>query len=137
MRLLNYPLSIISLCILFSCSHHRHPEKKIFRYNEQTGIASLDPAFAKNQSIMWAIHQLYNTLIEVDENMHLKPSLAKSWEISPDNLRFVFHLRTDVNFHDDAAFANGMGRKLTAGDVVFSFNRIIDKNVASPGAWIF
>ena len=32
-----------------------------------TGIASLDPAFAKNQSIMWAVHQLYNTLVEVDQ----------------------------------------------------------------------
>ncbi|MEO5889555.1 MAG: ABC transporter substrate-binding protein [Ferruginibacter sp.] len=127
---------VVSL-VLFSCSSHRHSDKKIFHYNEQTGIASLDPAFAKNQSIMWAIHQLYNTLIEVDENMQLKGSLAKSWEVSPDNLHFTFHLRTDVHFHDDAAFLGSRGRLLTATDVVYSFNRIIDKNVASPGAWIF
>jgi peptide/nickel transport system substrate-binding protein len=138
MRFINYQLSILVLSILFfSCSSHQHPDKKIFRYNEQTGIASLDPAFAKNQSIMWAIHQLYNTLIEVDENMQLKPSLAKSWDLSPDNLRFTFHLRTDVYFHDDAVFANSKGRLLTAADVAYSFNRIVDKNVASPGAWIF
>ena len=86
---------------------------------------------------MWAIHQLYNTLIEVDENMQLKPSLAKSWELSSDNLQFTFHLRTDVYFHDDAAFANSKGRLLTAADVAYSFRRIIDKEVASPGAWIF
>ena len=49
---------------------------------------------------MWAVHQLYNTLVEVDENMQLKPSLAKSWELSPDNLLFTFHLRTDVYFHE-------------------------------------
>lgn len=138
MRLKHYPLSIISLSIiLLSCSNHQHPDKKIFHYNEQTGIASLDPAFAKNQSIMWAIHQLYNTLIEVDDKMQLKPSLAKSWELSSDNLLFTFHLRTDVYFHDDAAFTNGKGRLLTAGDVAYSFNRIIDRSVASPGAWIF
>ncbi|MEP7143753.1 MAG: ABC transporter substrate-binding protein [Ferruginibacter sp.] len=134
----HYQLSIIQFSIiLLSCSSHQHPDKKIFHYNEQTGIASLDPAFAKNQSIMWAIHQLYNTLIEVDENMQLTPALAKSWELSPDNLRFTFHLRTDVYFHDDGAFANATGRLLTAGDVAYSFNRIVDKNVASPGAWIF
>ena len=123
------------LLVLFisSCRDHSHPEKQIFRYNEQTGIASLDPAFAKNQSIMWAIHQLYNTLIEVDEHMRLKPSLAKSWEISADNLRFTFHLRTDVFFHDDPAFTNGKGRRLVATDVVYSFNRLMDKNTASPG----
>ncbi|MBC7890522.1 MAG: ABC transporter substrate-binding protein [Ferruginibacter sp.] len=138
MNLNHYSLSIISCSIiLLSCSNHQHPEKKIFHYNEQSGIASLDPAFAKNQSVMWAIHQLYNTLVEVDENMHLKPSLAKSWELSPDNLRFTFHLRTDVYFHDDAVFVNARGRLLTASDVAYSFSRIVDKNVASPGAWIF
>ena len=138
MRLNIYPLSIITVFIIFiSCKSHQHPDKKIFHYNEQTGIASLDPAFARNQSIMWVVHQLYNTLIEVDEEMHLKPSLAKSWQLSADNLTFTFHLRTDVYFTDDAAFDNGKGRQLIASDVVYSFNRITDKNVASPGAWIF
>jgi ABC-type transport system substrate-binding protein len=47
---------------------------------------------------MWAIHQVYNTLLEVDENMLLKGSLAHRWDISPDNLVFTFHLRTDVFF---------------------------------------
>jgi len=139
----NYQLFIIQLsiivlsCCIISCNSHQHPDKKIFHYNEQTGIASLDPAFAKNQSIMWAVHQLYNTLIEVDEHMQLKPSLAKNWDISADNLSFIFHLRTDVYFHDDEAFANNRGRRLTAADVAYSFNRILDKSTASPGAWIF
>jgi peptide/nickel transport system substrate-binding protein len=133
-----YAIIIILLSInLCCCTSHKHPDKKIFRYNETTGIASLDPAFAKNQSIMWAIHQIYNTLIEVDDNMQMKPSLAKSWEFEDGNRKIIFHLRTDVYFQDDAAFVNGKGRKLIANDVVYSFNRIIDKNTASPGAWIF
>lgn len=111
--------------------------KKIFHYNEQTGIASLDPAFAKNQSIMWAVHQLYNTLVEVDKDLNIVPSLAKSWEISGDRRTYTFHLRNDVFFHDDAAFAGGKGRQMTAKDVVYSFKRIIDRQTASPGAWIF
>ena len=131
-----YLLSLIYCCCI-GCKNHQHPDKKIFHYNETTGIASLDPAFAKNQSIMWPVHQLYSTLVEVDENMQIKPLLAKSWDISSDNLVFTFHLRTDVFFHDDDAFENGNGRKLTAGDVRYSFNRIMDKNTASPGAWIF
>jgi oligopeptide transport system substrate-binding protein len=122
---------------LASCSSHSHPDKKIFHYNESSGIASLDPAFAKNQSVMWAVHQLYNTLVEVDSTMHSVPSLAKGWEISADNLTYTFHLRTNVFFQDDEAFANNKGRKFTADDVEYSFKRIIDKNTASPGAWIF
>ncbi|MGN6295905.1 MAG: ABC transporter substrate-binding protein [Ginsengibacter sp.] len=122
--------------VISSCSHHSD-DKNIFRYNEQSGIATLDPAFAKNQSIMWAVHQIYNTLVQIDDNLNLVPSLAKSWDISADNLVFTFHLRNDVYFQDNEAFPRGKGRKMTAADVVYSFSRILDKSIASSGAWIF
>lgn len=109
----------------------------IFRYNEATGIASLDPAFSRNQSIMWAVHQLYNTLVEVDSRLNLVPSLARSWEVSADKLEYTFHLRTDVFFHDNEVFPQGKGRRMTAADVAYSLGRITDKQVASTGAWIF
>ncbi len=127
----------ILIAFAFSSCGNRGKGKNIFHYNEQTGIATLDPAFAKNQSIMWAVHQLYNTLVQTDDDLNIIPSLAKSWEESGDNMRFVFHLRNDVFFHDNDAFPNGKGRKMTAKDVVYSFSRIMDKNTASSGAWIF
>ncbi len=129
-------LTIILGLINFSCNRNEQV-KNIFHYNEQSGIATLDPAFAKNQSIMWATHQLFNTLVETDNNLNIVPSLAKSWDISDDNLTFVFHLRTDVFFHDNEIFPGGKGRKMTARDVMYSFERIMDKNTASSGAWIF
>ena len=135
-----FPFGIYALFLtlsFLSCKDHTHINKKIFRYNETSGIASLDPAFAKNQSIMWAIHQLYNTLIEVDSNMQLKPSLASSWEFTDSNKTITFHIRNDVFFQDDACFTNNKGRRLVAADVAYSFDRIIDKNTASPGSWIF
>src|SRR5690606_13111270 len=106
-------------------------------YNEYAGIASLDPAFAKNQSTMWPAHQLFNTLVEIDDSLNIKPSLAKHWDISPDKTTYTFYLRDDVWFHDDACFPDGKGRKMVASDVVFSFQRILDPKTASPGAWIF
>lgn len=124
------------LLVLASCKHQQ-ANKNIFHYNEQSGIATLDPAFAKNQSIIWVVHQIYNTLVQTDDSLNLMPSLAKSWDISADNLTFIFHLRTDVTFHDNDAFQNGKGRKMVAQDVVYSFERIMDKNTASSGAWIF
>lgn len=143
MKILIFSLPVFSLfigsCILLSsCGTGKHEvNKKVFRYNESTGIASLDPAFAKNQSIMWAIHQLYNGLVETDSNLHIVPLLARDWEISEEGKLYTFHLRTDVYFHDADCFDQGRGRRMTASDVVFSFSRIIDKKVASPGAWIF
>lgn len=123
--------------VLASCYSEKRSDKQIFHYNEFNGIASLDPAFAKNQSTMWPAHQLFNTLVEIDDDLHIIPSLAKSWDISDDKTVYLFHLRTDVFFHDDPVFTNGKGRKMVAADVVYSLNRIIDKQVASPGSWIF
>src|SRR5438876_8935323 len=102
---------------LFACTGKHQSNKNIFHYNEQTGIASLDPAFAKNQSIMWAVHQLYSTLVEIDKDLNIVPSIAKSWEISGDRRMYTFHLRNDVFFHDDVAFTFKKGRQLIAQDV--------------------
>jgi peptide/nickel transport system substrate-binding protein len=124
--------------VLFcGCHSKKHSDKKIFHYNEQTGIASLDPAFAKNQSTMWPAHQLFNTLVQTDDSLNIIPSLARRWRISDDRLTFTFYLRDDVFFHNDAAFPNGKGRRLVAADVEYSLGRIMDKQTASPGAWIF
>ncbi len=86
---------------------------------------------------MWTAHQLFNTLVEVDENLQIKPSLAKSWSFSTDKKQLTFQLRNDVYFHDDPVFAGGKGRRLTATDVQYSLQRIMNKATASPGAWIF
>jgi ABC-type transport system substrate-binding protein len=135
---LSKTLTLLSLVFLSAgCYDSSKEGANVFRYNEQTGIASLDPAFAKNQSIMWAIHQLYNTLVEVDSQLNIVPSLATRWDISPDRRTYTFHLRTDVFFHDDACFPGGKGRRLTAADVVYSFARLVDPATASPGSWIF
>ncbi len=131
-------LAIFGLILMLSdCSRQKNSGKQVFSYNEPTGIATLDPAFAKNQSIMWPIHQLYNTLVEIDTGLQIIPSLARSWEISADRLRYTFHLRKHIFFQDNEAFLNGKGRELTASDIVYSLSRIRDKAVASSGAWIF
>jgi ABC-type transport system substrate-binding protein len=122
---------------LMGCYNKRNSETNIFHYNEFNGISSLDPAFAKSQSVMWSAHQLFNTLVEIDDSLHIIPSVAKSWDISDDKTVYTFHLRNDVFFHNDAAFPSSKGRQLVAEDVVYSLSRILDKQVASPGSWIF
>lgn len=128
---------LLSAAFLSSCQNNRSSTKQVFHYNEASNIASLDPAFAKNQSIIWVVHQIFNTLVETDNHLNIVPSLAYRWDISDDRLRYTFYLRQDVFFHDNDAFPGGKGRRMTAHDVEYSFNRIIDKNTASSGAWIF
>jgi oligopeptide transport system substrate-binding protein len=132
-------LSLFLSTLLFaSCQRNENRnDSKVFNWNINAGITSLDPAFARAQNNIWAVHHIYNTLLELDENLVPQPSLAKSWEIEDDGKLYRFHLRNDVYFHDHPVFDNGKGRKVTAHDVAFSLNRIIDPSVASPGAWIF
>jgi peptide/nickel transport system substrate-binding protein len=121
---------------LMSCQQQVE-KRQFFRYNQASGLNSLDPAFAKDQSSVWACNQLYNSLLQLDDSLNIRPCIASTWETSADKLTITFHLRTDVLFHDDACFAYRKGRRVTAADFVFSFSRLMDKHVASPGAWIF
>lgn len=131
------PLCIPFVLLLAACGRPASSGKQVFRYNVQEGIASLDPAFAKNQAVIWATKQVYSTLVEPDQQLNIRPSLAKSWEVGADHKTYTFHLRTDVYFHDNEVFPEGKGRKMTAADVVYSLRRIMDPGTASPGAWIF
>jgi peptide/nickel transport system substrate-binding protein len=136
-RLARYFLAAMAVCVLTACARKKISGKQVFYYNESTGTATLDPAFAKNQAVMWPVHQLYNTLVEIDSGLNIVPSLAKSWEVSNDRLTYTFHLHSNIFFQDNDAFPGGKGRLFTARDVAYSLQRIIDKNTASSGAWIF
>ena len=122
--------------MIMSCTHkEENNNKKIFKYNESAGISTLDPAFAKDQALIWACNQLYNGLVQLDNDLNVRPCIAKSWTISEDKLTYTFFLRNDVYFHADSCFKQP--RKVVAEDFVYSFNRILDENIASPGIWIF
>jgi peptide/nickel transport system substrate-binding protein len=130
--------SLFLILILVSCGNKKAVDngKKIFRYNESAGIVSLDPAFAKDLPHIWACNQLYNGLVSLDEKLNIVPAIAHSWIVEDSGKTYTFNLRSDVYFHDNQVF-NGVRRKVVASDFVFSFNRLIDPKIASPGSWIF
>jgi len=133
---MNYKLLVylIALCTLMACNSHEksYDDKNVFRYNEHSDITSLDPAFAKDQRNIWAVHQLYNTLVSLDSELKITPDLAKRWTISDDGLIYTFYLREDVYYHDYSFLKN---RILDAKDVVYSLERLSDPKLASPGSW--
>jgi peptide/nickel transport system substrate-binding protein len=110
--------------------------KTVFRYNSENGITSLDPAFASTQDNIWAVNQIFNGLVQLDQNLVPQPCIAQSWNIDSSGKIYTFHLRQDVYFHPSPLFKPD-DRKVTATDFVYSFNRITDPATASPGAWIF
>ena len=111
--------------------------KTVFKYNESAGISSLDPAFARDQANIWADNQLYNGLVELDNKLYVKPSLAKSWTITDSGKTYTFCIRNDVYFHNSEVFEDSIGRKMTAYDIRYSLQRVLDPKTLSPGAvWL-
>jgi len=75
--------------------------------------------FSSQSGIAWESFRLgYNFLTWYDADYKPVPDAAESWEVSPDGLRWTFHLRPDLRWSD--------GRPLTARDVAFTYNLILD-----------
>ncbi len=127
--------------LLLSCSPDRNTDKDhlVFRYNEHSNIGTLDPAFASNPQIIWPTNQLFNSLVQLDDDLSIKPDIAKRWTINDSTFTYTFILRDDVYFHKNKAFLetqNDSTRKVTAYDFEYSFNRLLDEKVASRGRWV-
>ena len=133
----NWCFLVFVFCLV-SCQNSTSifDDSHVFRYNEHSNITSLDPAFAKDQRNIWAVNQLYNGLVQLDDSLQVKPSIAKNWNISEDGKVYTFLLRDDVYFHRHALFGIDSTRIVTATDFEYSFHRLLDNNVASPGAWV-
>ncbi|MBM4456914.1 MAG: ABC transporter substrate-binding protein [Chloroflexi bacterium] len=65
---------------------------------------------------------LYDRLVEAvtttPGKSELQPGLAEKWDVTPDGLKYTFHLRKGAKFHN--------GDILTADDVIFTFDRMLD-----------
>ena len=129
---------VFIISTLSSCASDKNEERShlVFRYNEHSNISSLDPAFARDQRNIWATNQLFNGLVQLDDALKIKPDIAKSWDIVDSTCTYYFTLRDDVYFHKNKAFGKDSTRKVTARDFEYSFNRLTDSKVASPGSWV-
>jgi peptide/nickel transport system substrate-binding protein len=139
MEKIRYVTIVMMVSLLaVGCRVPDNSDRMIFRYNESAGIGTLDPAYAKDQALIWGCSQIYNGLIQLDTMLRPMPSIAKEWSISEDGKTYTFRLRDDVYFHKSELFGTADStRRVVAADVLYSYNRILDPKVASPGLWIF
>jgi len=137
-RLLPSVFILWLLILLDSCSADTDKQRDslVFRYNEHSNIPTLDPAFARNPQIIWPTNQLFNGLVQLDDSLKVQPDIAKSWKFVDSTCTFYFTLRDDVYFHKSEVFGEQGTRKVTAYDFEYSFARLTDPGVASPGSWV-
>lgn len=86
-----------------------------------------DPHKTSAYSSFEVLENVYDTLVQVAYDLRPEPALAEYWAISEDGLTWIFVLRSGVKFHN--------GRPLTAQDVKYSLERIMDPETGSGAAW--
>ena len=89
-------------------------------------VTSLDLHKTSRGDDALVVGQWFNaTLVTQNSDGEYIPYLAESWEFSEDGLTWTFHLRDDVKFHN--------GDPVTAHDFVWTYERALDPDLASPG----
>lgn len=94
------------------------------------GVDTLDPIMTNRTQSLIPMNNVHAQLVKINpETLELDPAIAESWDISSDGKVYTFHLRENVMFHN--------GEELTAEDVKFTYERIMDPQVASSVSHLF
>ena len=130
-RLLALSTAIVALVASASTLRAQEPKNggtmTVTYMNE---MASLDPAIGYDPASWNIIKALYDGLLGYEVGTtNIVPDLAESFTVSPDGLTFTFKLRPGVKFQN--------GRALTAEDVRYSIDRVVDPKTKSPGQEFF
>ncbi len=102
---------------------------KTLRYGYHAATTSadtLDPAYRTSSTDGLFQTLVAEQLVRLDENLTPTPHLAESWSANADGTEWTFNLREGITFHD--------GKPFVAADVVYTYQRLLDPDVASPGA---
>jgi peptide/nickel transport system substrate-binding protein len=83
----------------------------------------LDPHKQTAFSSFRVMELIFDTLVTLDKNLNVVPSLAESWSFSTDGLTLTMKLRQNVKFHNGDAFSSA--------DVKYSYERILDEKTAA------
>lgn len=87
---------------------------------------TLDPHLSSDTTSSGIVVEIHSGLITLNPQLEIIPDIAESWEISDDLLTYTFIIRDDAVFHD--------GKKITANDFKWSFERAANPKTASPVA---
>ncbi|HLQ65688.1 MAG TPA: ABC transporter substrate-binding protein [Candidatus Limnocylindrales bacterium] len=103
-------------------SHTAGPS--VFRFYQENPN-TLDPTLASDSYASCVIAQIYSPLVGLTSDLEPTPQVAESWTISHDGLRYVFHIRPGVRFHN--------GREVTARDFEYSLTRVFREPFRTNG----
>jgi oligopeptide transport system substrate-binding protein len=91
----------------------------------QDPASVLDPIQVRDEGTNEYIVEIYGGLVTLGLDLSVQPDIAKSWDISQDGKTYTFHLRDNVVF-------SGSGKRVTANDFKYSWERAADPKNNSP-----
>jgi ABC-type transport system substrate-binding protein len=118
---------ILSAALLAAAGCSRGGGDASVRLALETEPTTLDPAYAVDVSSGQLASLIHSNLVAFDPDARVVPDLAARWEALEGDRAYTFHLRSE-------RFSNG--RKVVAGDVVYSFRRLLDPATVSPRWWL-
>ncbi|MBI1277533.1 MAG: hypothetical protein GC179_05350 [Anaerolineaceae bacterium] len=121
---------LILVGLVISVPLHAQDNQNTIVVTSLSDVNSLDPAIGYD-SVSWTAEMLvYRGLVTWDDDgKEIVPALAKTYTVSDDQLTFTFTLRDGVQFSN--------GRAITAEDVKYSFERLLNPKTASPATFIY
>ena len=103
---------------------------QVLRISQRNEPADLDPATASLPDELFIIRALSEGLLAPAPDLGPpQPAAAASWEVSPDQRTYTFHLRRDAHWSN--------GEPVTADDFLASFRRVLTPATAAPKAPLF
>lgn len=102
-------------------------QRNIVSMSMNQDIDTIDPSKTTDWTEAMAILNIYDSLVIPNPDGTMAPLVARDWDYSEDGLNYTFYLNEGIKFHD--------GRELTAEDVVFSFERMLDLGQGYSWLW--
>jgi ABC-type transport system substrate-binding protein len=101
-------------------------------------VRGIDPHVSFDELSTMAIRLVHEGLLDYDSEARIVPGVAEALpELLADGRTYRFRLRRGVFFQDSPMFPGGKGRELTAEDVRWSLEHMIDPHTHSGGAFFF
>ncbi len=128
-RFLRYVFLALLAAGLYGCSGGDARRGNALVYRIMTDPPSLDPAHSTDTTSGTITELIFDGLVELDPvTLEIVPAVARSWDVSDDQLVYTFHLRKGVKFHN--------GREVKASDFRYTFERTMSPDTASERTWV-
>lgn len=125
-------LIVVAVAVVWAAQFDAMPPAE-FRFQNGTDPKTLDPHRATGQPESRILFNIFTGLLEAlpdgppdaetgVQPMSAQPGIASSYEVSPDNMTYTFHLRPDVKWSD--------GVPITSADFLWSWTRMLHPETA-------